>query len=152
MTIYDDDYVNNEFKLCFLTRLLFYMLFSTLMFNLLHENVSCRRNWNCQTFFKNFKKFKFSFPYCIQHKKCIQMSTNKPSIGPVILETVNFEKSSSILNFLYRKSAVSMLKALATIPYFSFHIFPHLLIFLQFRDPTYVLNLSTKAFLQKWHI
>ena len=44
------------------------------------------------------------------------------------------------------------LKALATIPYLNFHFFPHLLIFLQFRDPSYVLNLSTKAVLQKWHI
>ena len=44
------------------------------------------------------------------------------------------------------------LKVLATIPYFNFHFFPHLLIFLQFRDPSYVLNLSTKAFLQKWYI
>ena len=44
------------------------------------------------------------------------------------------------------------LKVLATIPYFNFHFFPHLLIFLQFRDPSYVLNLFTKAVLQKWHI
>ena len=44
------------------------------------------------------------------------------------------------------------LKVLATIPYFNFHFFPHLLIFLQFRDPSYVPNLSTKAVLQKWHI
>ena len=43
------------------------------------------------------------------------------------------------------------LKALATIPYFNFHFFPHLLIFLQFRDPSCVLNLSSKAVLQKWH-
>ena len=42
------------------------------------------------------------------------------------------------------------LKVLATIPYFNFHFFPHLLIFLQFRDPSCVLNLSTKAVLQKW--
>ena len=41
------------------------------------------------------------------------------------------------------------LKVLAMIPYFNFHSFPHLLIFLQFRDPSYVLNLSTKAVLQK---
>ena len=33
-----------------------------------------------------------------------------------------------------------------------FYFFPHLVIFLQFRDPSYVLNLSTKAVLQKWHI
>ena len=43
------------------------------------------------------------------------------------------------------------LKVLATIPYFNFHFFPHLLIFLQFRDPSCVLSLSTKAVLQKWH-
>ena len=44
------------------------------------------------------------------------------------------------------------LKVPAMIPYFKFHFFPHLLIFLQFRDPSCVLNLSTKAVLQKWHI
>ena len=44
------------------------------------------------------------------------------------------------------------LKVLATILYFKFYIFPHLVIFLQFRDPSYVLNFSTKAVLQKWHI
>ena len=43
------------------------------------------------------------------------------------------------------------LMVLAMIPYFNFHFFPHLLIFLQFRDTSYVLNLSTKAILQKWH-
>ena len=43
------------------------------------------------------------------------------------------------------------LKVLSTIPYFNFHFIPHLLIFLQFRDPSYVVNLSTKAVLQKWH-
>ena len=32
------------------------------------------------------------------------------------------------------------LKALATILYFIFHFFLHLLIFLQFRDPSYVLS------------
>ena len=45
-----------------------------------------------------------------------------------------------------------ILKALATIPYFNFHFFPYLLIFLLFRDPSYVLNLSTEAVLQKWLI
>ena len=43
------------------------------------------------------------------------------------------------------------LKVLATIPYFNFHFFQHLLIFLQFRDPSCVLNISTQAVLQKWH-
>ena len=46
---------------------------------------------------------------------------------------------------------LACLKVLATIPYFNFHFFSHLLIFVQFRDPFYVLNLSTKAVLQKWH-
>ena len=45
----------------------------------------------------------------------------------------------------------TVLKVLAKIPYFNFHFFPHLLIFLQFRDPSYVLNISTKAVQQKWH-
>ena len=46
----------------------------------------------------------------------------------------------------------TILKVLATIPYFNFHFFPHFLIFLQLRDPSCVLNLSTKAVQQKWHI
>ena len=62
-----------------------------------------------------------------------------------------------VLNFYdtvdsFHAAAILELKALATIPYFNFHFLPHLLIFLQFRDPSYVLNLSTKAVLQKWHI
>ena len=44
----------------------------------------------------------------------------------------------------------SYLKVLAMIPYSNFHFFPHLLIFLYFRDPFYVPNVSTKAVLQKW--
>ena len=36
--------------------------------------------------------------------------------------------------------AKRLLKVLATIPYFNFHFFPHLLIFLQFKDPSYVLK------------
>ena len=44
------------------------------------------------------------------------------------------------------------LKVLAMILYFIFYFFPHLVIFLQFRDPSYVLNLSTKAVLHKLHI
>ena len=50
------------------------------------------------------------------------------------------------------RASARKLKVLTTILYFNFHFFPHLLIFLQFRDPTYILNLSTKAVLQKWHI
>ena len=45
-----------------------------------------------------------------------------------------------------------ILKVLATIPYFKFYFSPHLVIYLQFRDPSYVLNISTKTVLQKWHI
>ena len=44
---------------------------------------------------------------------------------------------------------VIQLKVLATIPYLKFYFFPYLVIFLQFRDPSYVLNLSAKAGLQK---
>ena len=55
--------------------------------------------------------------------------------------TLNLSSSSFCNQFL---------KVLVTIPYFTFHFFPHMLIFLQFRDPSYVLNLSTKAVLQKW--
>ena len=55
------------------------------------------------------------------------------------------------MNIFKKKNNIFILKVLATIPYFNFHFFPHLMIFLQFRDPSYVLNLSTKADLQKWH-
>ena len=62
-------------------------------------------------------------------------------------------KKWSILEFYLGKlSHQSVLKVLATIPHFKFYFFPHLVIFLQFRDPSYVLNLSTKAVLQKWQI
>ena len=75
--------------------------------------------------------------------------------GPVPIRT-NFQDLAGIGLPLARLQQPfqpsSVLKVLATIPYFNFHFFPHLLIFLQFRDPSYVLNLSTKAVLQKWHI
>ena len=45
--------------------------------------------WN---FLKNFQKSNFYYHIWIQHEKCIQMSTNKPLIGPVV-----FEMSSLIL-------------------------------------------------------
>ena len=47
------------------------------------------------------------------------------------------DKTSS--TFLNRVRFNANLKALATIPYFNFHFFSHLLIFLQFRDPSYVM-------------
>ena len=37
------------------------------------------------TFSKKFK-LKFSLAYLDKHEECIKMSTNKPSIGPVVLE------------------------------------------------------------------
>ena len=46
----------------------------------------------------------------------------------------NFEKNE-------KRKDQAPLKVLATIPYFNFHFFPHLLIFLQFGDPSYVLKL-----------
>ena len=75
---------------------------------------------------------------------------------------VNFYMTPSLVLFVPRhltpynefsmyskQEKTTKLKALATIPYFNFHFFPHLLIFLQFRDPSNVQNLSTKAVLQK---
>ena len=38
--------------------------------------------------------------------------------------------------WIFFRWSLLRLKALATIPYFNFHFFPHLLIFLQFRDPS----------------
>ena len=38
------------------------------------------------------------------------------------------------------KVPILILKVLAMIPYFNFHFFPHLLIFLQFRDPSYTVK------------
>ena len=61
------------------------------------------------------------------------------------------KKVTSIISRLKDKGKSFNLQVLATIPYFNFYFFPHLLIFLQFRDPSCVLNLSTNAVLQKWH-
>ena len=61
----------------------------------------------------------------------------------------NKNQEMLVLALFCKEGIPHKLKALATIPYFSFHFFPHFLISLQFRDPSYVLNLSTKAVLQK---
>ena len=77
--------------------------------------------------------------------------------SPKRLAEVCWSKSHKVLIFLSLSPVPPKyhfylpLKALATIPYFNFYFFPHLLIFLQFWDPSYVINLSTKAVLQKWH-
>ena len=82
----------------------------------------------------------------------------------VIPKSQKFEKSFKIglgsldkLNWvpevvLYRlykgfRCLGQQLKGPAMIPYFKFYFFPHLVVSLQFRDPSYVLNLSTKAVL-----
>ena len=49
---------------------------------------------------------------------------------------VNNPVVSLIIDYAYA-GMFWILKVLATIPYFNFHFFPHLLIFLQFRDPSY---------------
>ena len=65
------------------------------------------------------------------------------------LKTITWKKTQIHKQNLFMQK--TSLKVLATIPYFNFHFFSHLLIFLQFRDPFYILNLSTKAVLHKWH-
>ena len=62
----------------------------------------------------------------------------KTTKGAIILDSLH----NRISNFT--KVCVCV-KVLAKIPYFTFYFFPHLLKFLQFKDPSYVLNLSTKA-------
>ena len=55
-------------------------------------------------------------------------------------------------NINSRKALVSLMdefKGTSHDSIFQFSLFPYLLIFLQFRDPSYVLSLSTKAVLQK---
>ena len=59
---------------------------SPMYFNPLQGDVECRRQTNIFLLFQKLSKIKFSLPYWIQHEKCIQMSTNKPSIGVVVLE------------------------------------------------------------------
>ena len=60
---------------------------ATFVINHVHAYVECKRQVHLtQTFSKFGKK---SNSYCKiwnQYEKCIQMSTNKPSIGPVVLE------------------------------------------------------------------
>ena len=80
--------------------------------------------------------------------------TMEGNTSPVNKMSLNFNciyLASSVNNFQGDRRPALTLKALATIPYFNFRFFPHLLIFLQFRDPSNVLNLSTKAVLQKCH-
>ena len=59
---------------------------SPMYFNPLQGDVERRRQTNIFLLFQKLSKIKFSLPYWIQHEKCIQMSTNKPSIGVVVLE------------------------------------------------------------------
>ena len=56
-------------------------------FNPLPADVQCRQQVkNVNKFFNIFLKFTFSCYIWIQHEKCIQMSTNKPSTGSMDLE------------------------------------------------------------------
>ena len=58
------------------------------------------------TFFsKKIQNWKFQCHIWNQHRKCIQMSTNKPSIGPVVLEKnrVMFRKCFKFFNFCAQK-------------------------------------------------
>ena len=61
--------------------------------NPLRANVSADDRPNLQTFSKHFSNSNFNFHFWIQHEKCIQMSTNKPSIWSVVSEKASdFEK------------------------------------------------------------
>ena len=66
-----------------------------------------------------------------------------------ILIYVHFVYDTDVCLYQVIKLNDLPLKVVATISSFNFHFFPHLLIFLQFRDsnPYNVLNLSTKAVL-----
>ena len=73
----------------------FLFLFSTRStFNPLLVSVECRGQVKiCIFLFKKFQNSHFHYQIGIQHEKCIHLSTNKPSIGPVVLEiTSEFEK------------------------------------------------------------
>ena len=61
----------------------------------------------------------------------------------------SLSEMSGILVFCKDDKECRDLKVLAKIPYLKFHFFPYLLIFLQFRNLSCVLNLSIKAVLQK---
>ena len=74
-----------------------------------------------------------------------------PLAGKGLFRVGKLLRSLEYIFPVYWQLPMPGLKALATIPYFNFHFFPHLLMFLQFRDPSNVLNLSTKAVLQKCH-
>ena len=65
---------------------LFNIGFATLI-TLPARKSSCRQQVNfIQTFLKNFPNLNFHCSIWIRLKKCIQMSTNKPSIGRAVLE------------------------------------------------------------------
>ena len=83
------------------------LLFSE--FSPLQAGAVCRRQVQIvQLFSKNSQNSNFHSYIWIQHEKCIQMSTNKPSIGPVVLEI-----ASVILSKYYQFCRFCALKLLA---------------------------------------
>ena len=52
-------------------------------------------------FLKKIFNFRVSLPYLIQYEKCIQISTNKPSIGPVVLEIGLRFQGNNIVKFQF---------------------------------------------------
>ena len=76
-----------------------------------------RRNFLFQKKKIDFQIFISNFHYhiWIQYEKCMKMSTNKPSIGAVVLEiTLTFQKTVQILTFPDTKT-VARVKALKTL-------------------------------------
>ena len=64
-----------------------YCIYLSIKVNPLHK-VPCQQTikYFLHIFFKNIKILNCQYHIWIQHKKCIQMSPNKPSIDPVVLE------------------------------------------------------------------
>ena len=54
--------------------------------NPIHTNDDCRQQTKLTFFVQKCQNSNFHYHICIQHEKCIQMSTNKPSIGTVVLK------------------------------------------------------------------
>ena len=92
---------------CFQQRWVASVYFSKYI-NPLHANLDYR---GCVKYFSELKK-KWNLIFItidIQHEKCIQMSTNKPSIGPVILE-IALEFWGRFVKYQFFYSSVKRLK------------------------------------------
>ena len=99
-----------------------FFLSSFFTFHRIHEGVEHGRGANI---FRKVINSNFHCHFWIQHGKCIQMSTNKPSIGPVVLELASWILRRKCWNFKF--SAQKKWPSMEIINFFCFNFLNHLL-------------------------